>query len=182
MITRTMFPYRLGAIVHITNVAANSNLASCSSSEVPGEHPPTAAENTVKLTPAQLKNVGVATGSMQRRSLGVLLPVQGVVDVPPQNLVSVSAPLGGYLRSTDLLPGVEVSKGQTIAVLEDQRFIQMQQDYLLSKGRVELLAMDPQRQQALNASKTVSDKVMQEATTAWEAEKVTLRALSRRAL
>lgn len=175
-----MRPHSLRPIAHMAIIISScSLLPSCSSPEAPAERSasPT-AENTVLLTPEQLKNAGVTTGAMERRSLGVLLPVQGVVDVPPQNLVSVSAPMGGYLRSTDLLPGMEVQKGQTIAILEDQRFIQLQQDYLVSKGRVDLLAMDHQRQQTLNASKTASDKVLQEATTAWEVEKVTLHALA----
>jgi len=40
-----------------------------------------------------------------------VLKVNGLVDVPPQNIVSVSFPLGGYLKHTTLLPGMHVSKG-----------------------------------------------------------------------
>lgn len=150
----------------------------CSSAPDPSpEEPAPHAANTIALSPEQLKNAGVATGRIERRSLGVLLPVQGVIEVPPQNLVSVSAPLGGYLRSTDLLPGMEVQQGQALAILEDARFIQLQQDHLVARGRVDLLRMDFERQKALNASKTTSDKVFQEAATALNTEQVTLRAL-----
>ncbi|MBK8614643.1 MAG: efflux RND transporter periplasmic adaptor subunit, partial [Flavobacteriales bacterium] len=97
--------------------------------------------------------------------------------MPPQNLVSISAPLGGYLRSTDLLPGMEVQKGQTLAIMEDPRFIQLQQDYLVAEGRVYLLRMDFERQKALNATKTASDKVFQEATTELNNQRVNLRSL-----
>ncbi|MBL7985673.1 MAG: efflux RND transporter periplasmic adaptor subunit, partial [Flavobacteriales bacterium] len=75
-------------------------------------------------------------------------------------------------------PGMEVQKGQTLAVLEDPRFIQLQQDYLVSEGRVKMLAQDYERQKALNASKTTSDKVFQEATAELNTQKVTLRSLS----
>lgn len=154
-------------------------LVACSGAPEPAptEAPATAA-NTVHLTPEQLQNAGIAKGRLEQRSLGVTLPVQGVIEVPPQNLVSVSAPLGGYLRSTDLLPGMEVQQGQALAFLEDARFIQLQQDYLVAQGRVELLRMDFERQKALNASKTTSDKVLQEAATALNTEQVTLRALA----
>ena len=154
-------------------------LTSCSTPEQPAEQAATVADvNTVTLTPEQFKNAGIATGRMDRRSLGVLLPVQGVVDVPPQNLVSVSAPLGGYVRSTDLLPGMEVQKGQSLALLEDARFIQLQQDYLVAKGRVELLTKDHERQLALNATKTASDKVLQEVATELNTQRITLRAMA----
>ena len=153
-------------------------LASCTTAEPPADAvAPASSATTVTLTPEQLANAGIVVGKAERRSLGVLMPVQGVVDVPPQNLVSISAPLGGYLRSTNLLPGMEVQKGQTLAVLEDPRFIQLQQDYLVSEGRVKMLAQDYERQKALNASKTTSDKVFQEATAELNTQRVTLRSL-----
>ena len=138
---------------------------------------PRASASTVTLSTEQLKNAGVVTGKAERRSLGALMPVQGVVDVPPQNLVSISAPLGGYLRSSDLLPGMEIQKGQTLAIMEDPRFIQLQQDYLVTEGKVKMLTQDFDRQKALNASKTTSDKVFQEAATELNTQKVTLRSL-----
>jgi cobalt-zinc-cadmium efflux system membrane fusion protein len=155
-------------------------LASCTTAEPPADAaaPVASAAPTVSLSAGPtLKNAGIVVGKAERRSLGVLMPVQGVVDVPPQNLVSISAPLGGYLRATDLLPGMEVQKGQTLAVLEDPRFIQLQQDYLVTEGKVKMLGQDFDRQKALNASKTSSDKVFQEATAELNTQKVTLRSL-----
>lgn len=164
--------------VHAASVVLLAQLFSCSTAPEPAaSEAPAAAESTVHLTPEQLKNAGITTGRLELRSLGVSLPVQGVVDVPPQNLVSVSAPLGGYLRSTDLLPGMEVQQGQTLAMLEDARFIQLQQDYLVAQGRVALLAKDHERQLALNASKTTSDKVLQEVATELNTQRITLNAL-----
>lgn len=180
--TQTMrTPIRLFSTtaMHAASVVLFTFLLSCSGAPEPTPTEAAAkAEDTVHLTPEQLKNAGIATGRLEQRSLGVTLPVQGVIEVPPQNLVSVSAPLGGYLRSTDLLPGMEVQQGQALAFLEDARFIQLQQDYLVAQGRVELLRMDFERQKALNASKTTSDKVLQEAATALNTEQVTLRALA----
>lgn len=154
-------------------------LTSCHSGDTPTTADARAAsENTVTLAAEQRKNSGITTGMVERRSLGVLMPVQGVVDVPPQNLVSVSAPLGGYLRSTDLLPGMEVEKGQTLAIIEDARFIQLQQDYLVAEGKVKLLAQDFERQRLLNSSKTTSDKVLQEVATELNTQTITLRSLA----
>ena len=162
----------------ISTIAILMALASCTAGETPADTTaPPPSETTVTLTKGQLEQAALVTGTIERRSLGVLTPVQGVVDVPPQNLVSVSAPLGGYLRSTDLLPGMEIQKGQTLAIMEDPHFIQLQQDYLVAEGRVYLLRMDFERQKALNATKTTSDKVLQEAATALNSEQVMLRSL-----
>jgi cobalt-zinc-cadmium efflux system membrane fusion protein len=41
--------------------------------------------------------------------------------------------MGGYLKYTDLLEGMHVSKGQVLCTVEDQQYIQLQ-DYLLAKA------------------------------------------------
>src|ERR1700741_2812861 len=53
----------------------------------------------VTLTDAQLKNAGIDTGRIQKRTLSSFLKVSGLIDVPPQNRVSISFPMGGYLKS-----------------------------------------------------------------------------------
>src|SRR3954468_6250888 len=86
----------------------------------------------VTLTDAQLKSAGIVTGKPEMRTMQSVLKVNGLIDVPPQNMVTVSFPSGGYLKSTHLLPGMKVSKGQIIGVMQDQSFIQMQEDYLMA--------------------------------------------------
>ena len=150
----------------IGTIAILMTFSACTTVESPADTATSASSGTtVMLSADQLENAGILTGQAERRSLGLLIPVQGVVEVPPQNLVSISAPLGGYLRSSDLLPGMEIQKGQTLAIMEDPRFIQLQQDYLVAEGKVTMLTQDFERQKALNASKTTSDKVYQEAAT-----------------
>jgi len=60
-------------------------------------------ENVVTLTEAQLKNAPIATTTLSLQKISSLLKLNGMIDVPPQNLVSVSIPLGGYLKSSSLL-------------------------------------------------------------------------------
>lgn len=113
----------------------------------------------IALTTEQYKNAEVKIGKVEQRNLSSLIKVNGVLDVPPQNAVSISAPMGGYLKSSGLLPGQAVRKGQLLAVIENPEFIDIQQDYLESKGRLEFLALEYKRQEELrkediNAAKT----------------------------
>ena len=135
------------------------------------------ADATVTLDARQLQNAGILIGKPDLKPLSATLKLSGAIDVPPQNMVSVSFPLGGYLKSSKLLPGMHIRKGEVLAVLEDAQFIQLQQDYLLTKSRLALLESEYQRQQALNADKASSDKVFQQAKNDWETQKITLRAL-----
>jgi membrane fusion protein, heavy metal efflux system len=125
----------------------------------------TPSENTVKLTDAQLKNAQIETGKIENRSIAALLKVNGSIDVPPQNIVSISVPSGGYLKSTRLLEGMNVSKGQVLCTIEDRQFIQMQEDYLLAKAKIGYAKAEYERQKELNQSKASSDKVYQQAET-----------------
>ncbi len=137
-----------------------------------------ASETSVTLTDAQLKNAGIEIGNIQEDSIAETLQLTGMVDVPPQNIVSVSFPLGGYLKSTSLLPGMHVSRGQSIGVIEDPALIQLQQDYLLSKSRLELTKLDFERQKTLNETRTAADKVLQQAQADYESAKITNLALA----
>ena len=87
-------------------------------------------ENRVQLTTEQLKNTNIETGVLTQKDISSKLKLNGIIDVPPQNLFSVSVPLGGYLQSTHLLEGLKVKKGEIIATIEDQQYIEIQQDYL----------------------------------------------------
>src|SRR5690606_21297643 len=79
--------------------------------------------NAVEFTSRQYEVAGIELGKPQMKNLSQVLKVSGLLDVPPQNLVSISAPLGGFLKSTDLLQGQLVKKGSVIAVIENPEFI-----------------------------------------------------------
>ena len=95
--------------------------------------------DTITVSDAQLKNAEFQTGPLQTAEMSSLLKVNGKVDVPPQNMVSISVPLGGYLKTSKLLPGMHVNKGEVLAVMEDQQYIQLQQDYLMAKVKLSQL-------------------------------------------
>lgn len=118
------------------------------------------ASNQVGLTSSQYKTAGVETGKVELKEISGTFKANGMLDVPPQQEISISVPLGGFLKKTDLLQGMFVSKGQLIAVIENPDFITMQQDYLDAKSQLEYTKADYERQQALakenvNAQKTV---------------------------
>ncbi len=132
----------------------------------------------ITLTDAQLKNAALEMVAIQQRSISSILKLNGRIDVPPQNIVSISVPLGGYLKSTKLLPGMHVRKGEVIGMVEDQQYIQLQQDYLTAKARIGFLEAEYLRQKELNESKATSDKVYQQAEAEFRSQKVLISALA----
>lgn len=135
-------------------------------------------ETMVTLTVAQAENAGIRTGKLNKQPISSILKANGVIEVPPQNTVSISAPMGGYLKSTRLLPGMFVKKGESIALLEDPQYIQLQEDYLTAKAKLEYARLEYERQKELNQSKAVSDKVYQQSLREFTSLQVLVRSLS----
>lgn len=132
----------------------------------------------VTLNAAQLKTANLAFGTAELMSMHKTLKVNGAIDVPPSNIVSISIPMGGYLKKTILIPGMFVKKGNLLAVLEDPSYIELQQDYLTSKSKLVYLEADFNRQRDLNATKSTSDKIFQLARSDYESQKYLTKSLS----
>jgi cobalt-zinc-cadmium efflux system membrane fusion protein len=116
----------------------------------------------VGLTDVQLKTAGVELGRIEEKQISGTIKANGVLDVPPQQLVSISAPLGGFVKSTVLLQGSRVRKGELIATIENIDFIQIQQDYLEAKSNLEFSKTDYERQQQLATENVNSAKTLQQ--------------------
>lgn len=136
-----------------------------------------ATENVLKLSDEQLKAFSLTTVELQEKNVTKTLKLNGTVDVPPQNLVSVSSSLGGYVKSAKLLPGMHFRKGEVIAVMEDNQFIQLQQDYLTAKAQLQNAEAEYHRQKQLNQSKASSDKVYLQAKANFETLLISQNAL-----
>jgi cobalt-zinc-cadmium efflux system membrane fusion protein len=164
---------------YIILLVSSALLMSCGS-ETKTENTATVApeETTVQLTDAQLKNISLTTSKLEIKSISSILKVNGTIDVPPQNLVSISVPLGGFLKSTKLLPGMHLLKGEVIAIMEDQQYIQLQQDYLTTAVNLKYTEADYNRQKDLNQSKATSDKAFQQAEADYTNQKITLKSLN----
>ena len=164
-------------IILIINIAllltscGNDNKQSDAENEQPTQ------ENTLTLTDEQYKNAAIETAKVFTSNISSVLRLNGKIDVPPQSLVSVSVPLGGYLKSTKLLPGMHIRKGDPLAVMEDIQYIQLQQDYLTTKAQLSLTESEYNRQKELNQSKATSDKVFEQARTNYQTQLVLLKSL-----
>lgn len=153
-------------------------LMACNSQKPETEHEEEEKEiNSVTLTEAQVQQAGIVSAPVKKQVINTVLKVNGVVDVPPQNIVSVSFPLGGYLKTTQLLPGMHVNKGQVIGVIEDQALVQLQQDYLMAVARLTYLQQEYDRQKELNEQKVSADKVYQQTVADFTAQKVLVKGL-----
>ena len=156
-----------------------SFLSSCKNNKSEQEATaPVSNEKLVTLSPTQSQFADILTSKIDQKEMAAEIRVNGKIDVPPQNMISISAPLGGYLKSTKLLPGMHLGKGEVIAVMEDQQYIELQQDYLLAKSKLQFAEIEYQRQKELNQSHASNDKVTQQALSETNIQRIMMNAIA----
>jgi cobalt-zinc-cadmium efflux system membrane fusion protein len=128
------------------------------------EEPKKEEADMVDLSEDQFKTVNIQYGTVEEKNLSSVIRASGVLDVPPQQLLTVSSPYGGTLKSTELLQGKPVTKGEVIAVLENPEFIQLQQDYLDYKSQLVYLKEELSRQEELSKENVNAKKTLQKAS------------------
>ncbi len=133
--------------------------------------------NVIQLSDLQYKSSNILLGEMARKPVVVNIAVNGKLDVPPQSLVIVSAPMGGFVKSTNLLPGMKVRKGDVLATLENQEYIQLQQDFLDNSSKLEFLEKEYTRQQALARENVNAEKTLQQSKATYESMKAMVSGL-----
>ncbi len=125
-------------------------------------------ENEAILNKEQFKLAEIVLGNFEMKNLSGAIKVNGMLDVPPQNLISISPPIGAFLKSTEMLQGMRVNKGQVIAVMQNADFIQLQQDYIDTKSQLEFLEADYKRQEELAKDNVNSKKTVLQAKTLYQ--------------
>ncbi len=133
--------------------------------------------NAVEITAEQYKTADVQIGVIEEKALSGTTKVNGMLDVPPQNLVSISTPFGGFVKSTDMLQGLKVHKGQVVAMMQNPDYIQPQQDYIDYKSQLNYLKLEYERQQELAKENVNAQKIVQKSKAEYESMKARVSGL-----
>ncbi|MDO1450020.1 efflux RND transporter periplasmic adaptor subunit [Rhodocytophaga aerolata] len=141
------------------------------------EQPSAKAADEVRLTSQQVKQAGIEIGGFDQRTMNTEIKANGVVDIPPQNMASVSAHMGGFVKYTELLPGDKVKKGQTLAILEHPSYITLQQEYLQALSRLGYLQKDLERQTELEKENVGAKRKLQQAESDYAITKAQVQGL-----
>lgn len=151
-------PFLLLSIIGVTSCKDKKEAAT---EQAPAERKADTSPSVrqITFTADQYKLSAIETGSIELRKLSNIIKLTGAIEAEPNSVATVSAPLGGYIKTAGLLPGQFVKKGQQLATIENSEFINIQQQYLESISRLEYLSQEYKRQQELrnedvNATKT----------------------------
>ena len=148
------------------------------SSEAVNKELTTATSNIVLLTKEQAALAQLKLEPIQMGKMKGFVQLNGVVDVLPTGIASVSIPMGGYVQDINLIPGTYVKKGQVLATVKDPGYVQLQEQYLSAKAKMIYLQQDMDRQKALLTQEAVSKKTFQQLQSEFNSISIQLKALS----
>ncbi len=126
----------------------------------------TAVQTQVQLSADQLAQITVSSESPQQLPINRTIQGTATIEVNANERIQVTSPFGGYVVSSNVIPGQQVKIGQILGVIENPEYIALQQDYLLAKNEYELLQKNAKRQEELAASHATSDKNYEEVKSA----------------
>lgn len=156
-------------------------LFSCSKSEdVKTEEKFAVSGEQITLTDLQKKTAGVEIVSLGSETIANKILLTGQIDLPPNAMAEVSSNSGGIVKSARFLPGNYVSKGQTLAILENPDLAALQQEYLQAKSNLGYAQKDYERQKYLNKFQASSDKVTQRAANEAQSQNAAVRGIESR--
>ncbi|MCA0431212.1 MAG: efflux RND transporter periplasmic adaptor subunit [Bacteroidetes bacterium] len=128
--------------------------------------------NSVSFTKDQINAIKLEFGKIEKKQLTAALRANGILNVPNQNKATISALMGGVIKSIFVQTGNNVNKGQVIATIANTSFITLQEDYLNTTSKLDLAENEFKRQQDLQSGNATSLKILQIA----EAEVKSLKA------
>lgn len=148
-------------ILHSICIVATMFIISCTSTKKNNESIETAThnnENLVEITVEQFQNSKMKIGKLSLETFNKGVVTNGHIDVPPANRAQVSAIMGGYVKTSPLLVGDSVKKGQLLITLENPDYIEIQQKYLETFEQLNYLKSEYERQKTLFDEKITSQK------------------------
>ena len=163
----------LGFLVVFASCNKNKPVATTNTAEV-------LPEDIVELREDQIKLANIELGTVDMESLGSILKVNGIISVAPQNLATVCMPLGGFIKNTTLLPGNSVTKGQVLAVIDNQDFVDVQQSYLEAKNKLTFAEADFKRHTDLYKNDVYSEQNVQQVTVEYKNLKALVKSLEQK--
>jgi cobalt-zinc-cadmium efflux system membrane fusion protein len=177
IMSKNSFYIKVLAPALITAVVSCSNGGTKTGEKLSEESLP---DDIVEMRADQINLAHIETGNVEMREINNTLKVSGLVTVPPQNEATVCAPMGGFIKTINLVPGSSVNKGQTLAVIENQDFIDLQESYLEARNKFKFAEADFARHTELYKNDVYSEQNLQQVTTDYKILKAQVNALQQK--
>ncbi len=118
---------------------------------------------SIEFSKKQIDLAGIKTGKFEKKTISETIECSGTIEVPPQNIATVSPVISGFIKNLNYYPGDNVEKGSVLGTLNHPDFITLQQQYIEAKSQVDFYQEEYKRQGELTVENAASIKKMQKA-------------------
>lgn len=134
-------------------------------------------EHELVLTQAQMQANNYKVGAPGLHSFERSINFTGLVDLPPSHRHVISHFLPGYIKQVKVIVGDHVKKGETLAVIEHQGILELQERYAIAESELEFLEQEYNRLKQLHEENVVAKKDFLEAKSAFLSKQATRNSL-----
>lgn len=127
-----------------------------------GDTPAELTSSSIRLNDEQIALAEIKLGPLQKQMVSDFVECSGTITLPPQNIVMVNAPMGGFVERVNFLPGDFVKKGALLAVLSHPDYIKLQQAYLDTQSKLTFAEQEYERQKTLSSGDASARKRLEE--------------------
>lgn len=126
------------------------------------ETPAEFTSSSIKLNDEQIALAEIKLGPLQKQMVSDFVECNGTITLPPQNIVTVNAPMSGFVERVNFLPGDFVKKGALLTVLSHPDYIKLQQEYLDTQSKLTFAEQEYKRQKTLSSGDASARKRLEE--------------------
>lgn len=137
-------------------------------------------KDEIKLTKAQFESEKMQLGSLIKQNFPQVINTTGIIDIPPHSKETITSFYGGSVKKSNLLIGDKIRKGQAVVVIENPKFVDMQQEYLEIKEQLTYLQSEYQRQKTLFNENITSEKKYLKAASNYKRQKAKLNGMAKK--
>jgi cobalt-zinc-cadmium efflux system membrane fusion protein len=132
---------------------------------------------TIHLSMKEIEQAGIKFGSFSEQTIDRWVPCSGYVVVSQDDMIRVSPPAPGIIRSVNCTWGGYAEAGTVLATLENIEFLKLQQEYLEAENQLDYMREEYKRQGELTVENATSVKKMQVARRDYQSAELKLHAL-----
>lgn len=123
------------------------------------------AQDEVRLSEAQARNIGVRVTHPVSSRTDQTLPYPAQIVIPTPQLWVVSAPVAGMVINLAVARGDRIAAGQPLVTLESPSFVSLQRDYLHALAQEVLANQQLKRNADLYEGKAIPQRVLETSQT-----------------
>jgi len=154
--------------MNIVKILITTTLLFLSTPLVAGEHSDQEVGGLIKLTPAQIKQAGIATEKLQVRAALQVINAPGTIAFNAYSLADITSLVDAVVHARYVHLGEQVKKGQKLVALNSTALAQAEANYLKSLAEYHRSKQEITRLKKLAAQNIVSQARLQQAESTYQ--------------